>query len=336
MSRVEVNKTVSDPYEFSLKPEMMERLKQGFVNRKTRKAVRKQAEALAIAKFSVENPAPVSKAEIKALNLELNAAMDRLEVVLRQRETTSEFINLYEMVPLRELSILDRMMGGVAAITLTAAMLTMPAIAGISIFEADKFPLLREMPILSLIFGLSPFAGILSAVIWRDTLGSDQARSAFDRTLLKSTVLVLIIWAVIAALTAFPIGGDLSAEGGYGSEAKSGFRLSIPPSVLLVWTAILDLVAAPTLHMIVEEKLFKKRPVGSKAHPKISHLDDTLIPKVRKEVARLTSDLKALRSIRKQHKNAEFAAVQTVLIELDSVEAELRMAHAQASAALFK
>lgn len=323
------------PYDLTLPPETLVKLKQLFVNRKNRRKARKNAEIIAVAAFRAAHPEPVSKTEIRALMLELNAEMTRLERLLEKRGQTSEATELYRMVPFRELSFFDRAMGGVAAVTLAVAMLTMPAIAGISIYSAEKFELLSRIPALSMIFGLSPFAGVLSAVAWRGKLGSDQARTEFDQTLIKSTVVVLIIWSIIAAFTAYPIGGNAAPDSGYRDNPDKGFSLIIAPSILLIWTAILDLVAAPTLHMIVEDKLFKKQSVGACANPEMTHLNDTLIPAVRRDISQLTAKLKALRSIRKQHKNAEVAAVQHVLIELDGVEGQIRAAHSQASASLF-
>lgn len=324
--------------EFSLSEADMERLKKQFVNRKTRKAALKRGEALAVAAFLEAHPEPVSKAQVKSLKMEYQVKFDHLEALLGKRRRTSDFTRLYKMTPMGKLSWLDRFTGAVAAFTLGAAVITIPVIAGISIFEAEKFALLQDdgMAWLSIVFGISPFAGILSAVMWREKLGTDTARDQFDRTLLKTTVLVLVIWAILAALTAFPIGGDISTRNGFKNQGSTdGFRLGVSPAVLLVWTMILDLCAAPTLHAIVEEKLFKKHFVGTEPNPDAIYLDQTLIPQARDELTRVETALGAARNTRSAHKNARKAAILRVIAELEGVTTDLRMAQARAAASLF-
>ncbi|WP_416877421.1 hypothetical protein [Litorimonas sp.] len=336
MRRDNPQSTRSIKEHFQLPPTITQQLKMQLANTDDREPIIEKGVNTAVTEFRKIHPRPVSKSEIKEAKNLAKLQRKRLNELIEKRSRTHDYIRIYQTAPFKSRSPFERFMGSVSLITLTGAMLTIPTVAAVTISETDKFAFIRDFPALAFMFGLAPFAGVLSAVSIRDTFSSDGARNAFDRLLLLATIFSLFVWAILAALMAYPIGGEFSLTDGFDAETTSGgFSFGVSPAILLIWTVVLDICAAPSLHTIAEKKLFPKRYVGTEPNPEAAYLDKVVIPKARKDLDAAEEKLTALRNARRSHKYAEQAAIQRVLTELETVPADIRFAKSRAVASLF-
>ncbi|WP_430415654.1 hypothetical protein [Parasphingorhabdus sp.] len=331
----------SGDYDFSLSAQEITLFKKLTINRKTRAKAEHKLASYVLARFKTKYTRPVTKAELKDIKSEIKAVIAQIDMLYDRKSKTQPYRLVQERVPFKNIPLFDKLVGGAAAATLLGATITIPAVAAISIAEAEIFPLLKELPELGVIFGLSPFAGILSAVYWRDTYSSDAERKKFDRTVLKATAGAFLIFAVLAALTAFPVtlGGEPVADPDNNllddNATVGGFSIGVAPAVLLIWTSVLDFCAAPALHIIAEAKLFQKRLKEVSAYPAIIYLEHTLIPNARAKLTKLQERYRQMKGENSAYKNAQKATVQQALIQLDGSQADLELAKSQAVAALF-
>lgn len=219
------------------------------------------------------NPGPVISEEMEVAEERLVHARHEEQRTFRQRRSTPLYRAGEEPDPDAKSNPIESAFGKFGLAVLIAALFVVPGIAAMLIIEAGKIAVVADVPAFGLVFGITALVGILAAIEWRGHLVSDNARSRFDRRLLAATIAVFLAWSLIMALAAYPadFSGsaiDRAAESRDWSlpvtdtpePAASGFRIESPMWLLFFATALLDLLAAPTLHHFAVRRL-APRPV---------------------------------------------------------------------------
>lgn len=294
-----------------------------------REIVERAATLAFLAKYGI----PFSDAQRQVAHHEVMSAQKRLKRLLDTHAKTDELVPNSEPISRDEISRFDKAIGYLAGFVLGCITFTVPVIAAIGIYEAEQYAVFSEVPIFSIVFGMAPFAGILSAAMWRKHMKTDQAREKFDKSVQAATVIALVIWAILAALTAYPIGGE-GADDGYRSTETQGFSLTVAPAVLLVWTTILDLVAASALHQMVKDKLFPTRPTEPDRHPDVCKLEDELVPEARREGDKHTRVLAEIDQALSRYQDAKSSFIRSALLKLSAAQMKVKAAKSAAVASL--
>lgn len=178
--------------------------------------------------------------------------------------------------------------------------------------EGQKFMLLADFPLLGLVFGAAPLAAIFASINWRTTILNDLDRLRYDRRLLRASMIAMLVWAVVMALSAFPIhfgGGEaisVASEGddldGWGlapaQDAQPGFVLTAPPALIFIVTAVLDLLAAPTLHRIALNHISRPSLKDVFEDQERVHVESEILPKRKAAVTDALGELERLEAAR--------------------------------------
>jgi len=276
-----------------------------------------------------------SKAIRNAVDAEVKRCMARLETLKNERDSYDLFKTDYRKIPWQELSGLDRGFGIAAIVVMCIAALIIPIIASITIMEADKLALLADVPLLAGAFGAIALAGAMGSTHYHSKLKTDADKNAYEKNLIKLTAGAFLLFVSAYALSAYPItlGGKLqdvanSAWGGSETTQQKvgGFELKIPTAITLIVTAILELFAAPTFHLIASDTLFPKVAVKTDQSEVIKHYNDVAIPEAEAELQIALSkqneivehDLKREQSIQ--------TYIQSHLVQFDNILAKVRQA----------
>ncbi len=212
--------------------------------------------------FDALNPQGSSTAAMQAAQDDVERADRDMKSIEAKLDETDSYGVVEEPDSEHKRNPIETLFGGFSLLVLFVTMLTVPGIAVMLITQAQKIALVADMPVFGLVFGVTALAGVLASVEFRAKLTSDRARLLYDRRLLLATVTVFIVWASITSLAAYPMAfGD--ASGATASDwtlepampASPGFVLEPPMWLLFLVTAILDLVAAPTLHQFALRRL---------------------------------------------------------------------------------
>lgn len=292
-------------------------------------------------KFMAKIKRRVSRAELDALNENIQRLEIRLNDLLNRRELTYEGIIDTEILPLRSRNPIQIGFGVLASIVMVGMAATIPSISALSLLEGEKFAALSDMPALAYVFGLTPLGAILASIGWKNTLKTDHERESYDRNILKATIVIFGIWLIVAALSAYPltIGGQAkSVQDGFrqSSDAvRSGYTIGMPKAIFLLVTGTLDLVAAPALHILSEKFLFPKRKTGVRPDPERVFLDEQSIPAVEAEIAVKMEREREARFMFDAYDHACEAAIIDSVIRLKARLSDVSLARSHAVSGAF-
>lgn len=226
----------------------------------------------------------------------ITAAKEAVDHARRQIERVRDRINdtpLYgvseESDPQAQTNVIEQGTGVVGVIILLFALLTVPGIATMQIVQSGKIALVADYPAFGLVFGITALVGILAAIEWRSKIGRYEDRLSFDRALLKATIGVFVLWSLALALAAYPIQlGDVAQQAGandWGNLAQIpdetaafGFKIQTPMWLVFFITALLDLLAAPTLHQLALNRLARLTLKRITPDAEKDHLENVELP----------------------------------------------------------
>ncbi|MEO0411739.1 MAG: hypothetical protein AAF221_07885 [Pseudomonadota bacterium] len=227
------------------------------------------AEKQATANFLMRNKRPNTEAEIESKRSEINETKDQQRKIDRKLRHTNPYQICDEADPAASKNPLETVFGLVGFGVLSIALVVVPGIATMLIIQAEKIALVADKPVFGLVFGVSALAGVLASIQFRSLLRSDADRLSYDRWAIKLTVGVFLVWAAVMSLAAYPIIIPTGAVEPISQpdiiifdavEDVSGIHIQPPMMLLFLITALLDLVAAPTLHSFALNRL-TPRPV---------------------------------------------------------------------------
>lgn len=280
--------------------------------------------------YRAAHPEPKTEAQIAETETALERAKAVQDAAQDKLDQTKPYLTRREIDTSIEPTIFDKAIGYVAAGMGIMLMCVIPAISTMLIVEAGDIALVADNPVFGFAFGIAALAGALASAQYRDTIGSDAALARYDQRLIRWTQFFVVAWISIAALTAYPIGGDAASDVWSleaGAATETAFEM--PQALLFVVTALLDMSAAAVAHVTAHRYLIGGYLVSTSPNPRHEAQAEHL-RQCQARADQHTTTLKDLKETGAAWHTGEAACVEGAVSRYHALQAKAKAAAAKA------